>query len=382
MHRIIKLYLGLLLLFVLSGCWSSKTIQHMDYATAIGLDYKDGFYITYIQVLSFSQVAKTETMEIGKSIPVWVGKGQGKTVSEALSSLYRTSQLRVYWGHVRAIVFSDAFARNKQALQQAYDSINRYREIRYNILVYGTKEPLPKILTQQSILNLSPLDTILDSPQDSYEQQSEIAPQYAFRVISEINEPMRATYLPTLATTDESWTENEKKKSMFLNDGAYIMQNKEFKGWFSLDDLIGSKWMEKRTKRFLINVPAGDNPHIAISLNNPRYRIKPYIDKNEVKFNIDVRIKGNVEEMTENYSISKLEAEAAAVVRSQILHTYRKGLPNQTDILNLLGVFYRNQPREWQRLNKMNKIVLKEDTLNKISVKITLIHTGKYKARI
>ncbi|UVI32622.1 Ger(x)C family spore germination protein [Paenibacillus spongiae] len=381
MIRLAKLCLGVTLLFALTGCWGSKTIQSMDYATAIGLDYKDGLFHSYVQVLSFSQVAKTETLEIGKSIPIWVGKGKGKTVAEAFSSLYRTSQLRIFWGHVRAIVFTDNFIKNKHAQLQAYDALNRYREIRYNILVYVTKEAMPKVLTQRAILNLSPLETILDSPEESYKQQSELPPQYRFRVISEVNEPLRATLLPTLAITEESWIEDEKKKPMFLNNGAYIVQNKELKGWFSLDDLIGYKWLEERTKRFLINVPPNEPPHTAIILTNPRYRIKPFVANNAVRFNIDVYMKGNIEEMTHDTTIDKLEAQAAAVVRGQILHTYKTGVRKQTDIYGLLALLHRNEPDMYHKLNREGKIALKEDTLNKITVKIKIIHTGKYKAR-
>ncbi|RIE05336.1 Ger(x)C family spore germination protein [Cohnella faecalis] len=61
----------------------------------------------YMQVLNFTNVAKTENAELGKSIPIWVGKSTGKTLAEALGKIKETSQKSVYWGHVKVIVLTE-----------------------------------------------------------------------------------------------------------------------------------------------------------------------------------------------------------------------------------------------------------------------------------
>lgn len=143
---------GLLLLS--PGCSDSKPIQNMAYVTAIGLDYKDGHFITYAQVLNFLNVAKSESNEIGKNIPVWIGRGTGKTVTESLSSLSETSQIRMFWGHVKVVVVDEELLKSQAIVRQSYEAINRYREVRYNILLYSTKTPMVDIFKQKSIFNL------------------------------------------------------------------------------------------------------------------------------------------------------------------------------------------------------------------------------------
>jgi Ger(x)C family germination protein len=354
----------------------------MAYVTAICLDYKDGHFIVYTQVLNFSNVAKSDKFEIGKNVPVWIGKGEGVTAVEALSSIYATSQLRMYWGHVKVIVCSESILKDKKSIQQAYDAINRYREVRYNILLYGTKESFSEILAQKSLFNSSPLDTIMDTPEDVYVQRSNIEPQYAYKIIAELNEEGRTVLLPSLSITRQQWQEDQKKKAMFKVDGAYTFQDHEFTGWFSEDDLKGVRWFHKNTKRVLANIPDNKKPTGAIILIKPKHSIQPLIEKDEARFNIYIETNGYVEEMTENVSVKTMEEQAANVIRTEILTAYKKGLSTQTDLLNLFGEVYRKDPQAWYRFKEENHLVLKEDTLNKIDVKVTLMHTGKYKGRV
>lgn len=382
MKVIVKLYIVLAMLLVESGCWDSKTIQTMAYVTALGIDYKDGHFITYIQVLNFSNVAKSEKLEIGKNVPIWIGKGEGMTVIEALSSIYATSQLRVYWGHIKAIVLKEGILKNKFALRQAYDAINRYHEVRYNILLFTTKESFSEILTQKSLFNFSPLDTIMDTPEETYAQRSFIQPQYGYKQIAELNEKGRTVILPTLSITKEEWQEDQKEKAMFKINGAFAMHEHQLTGWFSEDDLKGVRWFNKKSKRVFVNIPDNKNPSGTLVLSKPHHRIQMLIDQDEVRFNIYIEARAVVEEMTENVSIKKMEEQAAQVVRDEILTTYRKGLSTQSDLLNLFGEVYRNNPQEWHRLNDGGHLVLKEDTLKKIDIKVKLMQTGKYKGRV
>ncbi|MZQ86244.1 Ger(x)C family spore germination protein [Paenibacillus sp. 5J-6] len=382
MKVIIKLNIILAVTFMVSGCWDSKTIQNMAYVTALGLDYKDEHYITYVQILNFSNIARSDQISIGKNLPIWIGKGEGKTVAEALSSIYATSQLRIYWGHIKAIICTEDLLKSKAALRQVYDAINRYPEVRYNILLYGTKESFTDIFTQKSLLNLSPLDTIMDTPEESFKQRSSIQPQYGYKNIAELNEKGRTVILPTISITKQEWQEDQMKKAMFRIDGAYAMHYHQLAGWFSEDDLKGVRWFNKKTNRIFINIPDNKKPSGSLVLTKPHHKILPLIKHDEARFDLYVEARATVTEMTENASKKMMEDQAEQVVRDEIISTYRKGLSKQADLLNLFKEVYRNDPKAWHRLNDGGHLVLKEDTLNNIEVRVQLIQSGKYKGRV
>lgn len=246
--------IGIVFVLILNGCWNSKDIQNMDYVTAIGLDYANGKYITYVQVLNFSNVGRSENVEIGKLVPSWIGRGEGKTISQSLSSIYSTSQMRVFWGHVKAIVCSENVL--KKGLVEAYNAMNRYGDVRYNILIYGTREKLSDIFIQKSMFNLSPLDTVMFTPEQTYSQRSSILSIISNQFIAQINEPGEPAMLPSLSINRTVWKEDLKNKPMLQIDGAYFFHKDKMAAWLSEQELSGARWTQKQLKRSLINIPA------------------------------------------------------------------------------------------------------------------------------
>ncbi|NOV01880.1 Ger(x)C family spore germination protein [Paenibacillus planticolens] len=364
-----------------TGCWNSKDIQTMAYVTAIGMDYEDGKYITYVQVLNFSNVAKSESTQLGKNVPLWIGKGEGVTVTETFNSIYATSQLRVYWGHVKAIVCTERFLSNGQRVKEAYDMLNRYREVRYNVLLYGTKESLRDIFQQKSILNLSPIDSLLDNPSQIYSQRSYITPHYGFKIISEINEAGQSAMLPSIAIDKGAWTEDKQPRTMFRIDGAFYSQDSQFLGWMSEKELEGFRWLQEKLARSPINIPDIKKPVAAIVMIKPKSRILPVIRDGKVYYTIKLKINAYVDEMVENVTTKDMERLAEQVIEDQIRKTYAIGLSKKIDVLQLGERLYRNYPQKWHELNRKTDFKLDANSLDKVEVKVNLQHTGKYKAR-
>ncbi|WP_239616703.1 Ger(x)C family spore germination protein [Cohnella mopanensis] len=370
----------LICLLSLSGCWNSKDIQNLDYVTAIGLDYLNGKYITYVQVLNFTNVGRSETVEVGKIVPIWIGRGEGKTVSQSLSSIYSTSQMRIFWGHVKSIVCSENLL--KHGVEEAYNAMNRFGEVRYNILIYGTKENLEDIFVQKSIFNLSPLDTIMFTPEQIYAQRSSILSISGNRFIAEINEPGEPAMLPSLSINRRVWKEDKKNKSMLQIDGAYFFHGDKMAAWLSEAELAGARWTQKQLKRSLINVPA-EGPTIAsIVLINPKYKVDFVIKNGEVLFDIHLKLDATLDEMEEDSSIRKLEQLAETVVKDEIMSCFRLGIDRKIDVLRLEEALYRNRPKQWHALHKDKKYILNHDSLKSINVKVNLINSGKYKGRV
>ncbi|SFE27092.1 germination protein, Ger(x)C family [Paenibacillus algorifonticola] len=371
---------GLLLLS--PGCFDSKPIQNMAYVTAIGLDYKDGHFITYAQVLNFLNVAKSDKNEIGKNIPVWIGRGTGKTVTEALSSLSETSQIRMFWGHVKAIVVDEELLKSKAIVRQSYEAINRYREVRYNILLYSTKTPMIDIFKQKSIFNLPALDSILDTPEDVHAQRSNIDPQYGYKFIAEFNEPGITAMIPTIGITKEVWREDAQKKPMFKITGAFFIRQNEKISWFSETELLGRKWVQKENKRSILLIGNKEEPTATLVIIKPHYRIRHVRNNKQLQFKVELKARAFVEEMIKDATVKEMEALAAKAIRDEMMATYEKGLATQTDLLNLFAELYRSDAKLWHQLHNSKQLLLNQNTLGQIDVKVTISNTGKYKGRL
>ncbi len=353
----------------------------MAYVTAVGLDFDNGKFITYVQILNFAGLAKSDSTQVGKNIPVWVGKGEGITVTEAFNEIYATSQLRVFWGHVKAIVCTERYLKKTEKVKEAYDMINRYREIRYNVLLYGTKESINDIFVQKSILNMSPIDSLLDSPFQVYSQRSFITPHEGLRVISEINEAGQSAMLPSISIDKQAWTEDKNSKSMFRIDGAFYYSHEMLLGWMSEKELEGFRWLQEKLDRSFINIPDTNNPVASIVLVKPKSRIIPIIQDGNVYYTIKLNINAYVDEIIKDTSIQEMESMANQVVEDQIRKTFAVGLKKKIDVLQLGERLYRNYPKKWHELDKNSDFNLDANSLDKVLVKVNLQHTGKYKER-
>ncbi|TVY01926.1 Ger(x)C family spore germination protein [Cohnella terricola] len=380
MIRLAYSLFGLLLLLLLSGCWNSKDIQNMDYATAVGIDYLNGQYITYIQLLNFANVGRNENVEIGKNVPIWVGKGVGRTISESLTSIYATSQMRIFWGHVKAVVFSESVL--KKGIEDAYNSFYRFGEVRYNIYVYGTKENLHDIFIQKSVFNLSPLDTIMISPEETYSQRSFIVPLKGNRIIAQISEPGEPAIMPSISIAKDVWSEEKKGKSMLKINGAFFFKGQKMAAWLSEQELSGTRWTQRQLRRSLVQIPSGGPVVANLVLINPQYDVKSDVKDGKAVFDIRLKLDATLDELLKNVPIRFLEEQAENHVRDEIMESFRMGLNKQVDVLKLEETLYRNHPRKWHALRDNQPFILNGASIRSITVKVHLRNTGKYKGRV
>lgn len=364
-------------IFILNGCTKLPEIQNMAYATAIGIDYDKGKWIAYAQVLNFTNISHGEQMKLGESVPVWVGIGEGETIAIALTDISRTAQLEVFWGHVKAIVMTENTL--KKGVVEVYNAINRYREVRYNILLYGTKTDLTDILTQKSLLNLSPLSTVMFTATQSSAPLSIIMPTTGNRIISNLNEPGEPAMIPSIDIENKDWKEDKKVKPMFSLSGGYFFQNKKMIGWMSESDLEGMRWAEKGLKGVSLQVKVNDSPAAVIMFSKPKMRIKSVVEKGDIRFKLKVEATGYVIELMQDVTMEQLNKSAVEAIQKEIITTYRKAIKLKCDPFQLRQSLYRSSPSEFNKLSATNAFFLTDDSLGEINVKVNLISTGKYK---
>ncbi|MGR5878714.1 Ger(x)C family spore germination protein [Bacillus pacificus] len=102
----------------------------------------------------------------------------------------------------------------RQDIKDSIDFINRYREIRYNILLYATKEPIDDILKTKAFFTLSGLSTILHEPKERYKQRSYIQPKQFYQFIRDSDPMGQTAYIPSLKISTENWKEESKKSTI------------------------------------------------------------------------------------------------------------------------------------------------------------------------
>ncbi|OLS33806.1 hypothetical protein BTR22_19990 [Alkalihalophilus pseudofirmus] len=361
--------------FILSGCSDIKELQNANYATAIGVDFKEGKYESYIQMVNLDQVATTEGGGRGEP-QMLVSKAVANTFEEAFFEVYQTAQQRIIWAHVTSIVLSDSAL--DEGFQHIFDALTRYYEFRLTPWVFGTSEPIEEVLSQTGFFAKTSLDTVMHNPMRSYEQSSKIRPIKLQRLAREMFEPSQTTYIPSLAIDQSHWEKNNEDESKLKINGAFFIQNEHFKGFYTVDQLKGLRWITSDTQRASLVVPGGSDTEYVIILKDPVPRTSAHVKEDKPSFDIGVSMRGYFTNRNENNHLllPQITQQSIRVVEEEIRALYQLGIENNVDFLNLEHLFFRKHPKEWLTLREDGQLFIDEDSLNEITIHFNIKHTG------
>ncbi|MBM4764763.1 Ger(x)C family spore germination protein [Bacillus sp. B15-48] len=354
-------------------------IENQNFATAIGVDYRDDEFHVYIQMLGLSSVAKNEG---GEKPPaeVYVSETSGKTFIDAFFKAYFTAQERFLWAHVTAIVLSEAAL--EKGLDSVFDGLTRYYEFRPTPWIFGTKSSVSDILSTLGFFNQNSLNTILHSPESSYEQSSTIRPAKLNQFAREFFEPGRTTYIPSLTIDDKQWEKNKKNEAKLAIDGAFFLKNEKYKGYFPFEKLKGMRWLTPETVRASLLLPTEKDPEFLVVLEDQMVKINPEKQDGQFHFNVLYLANGIVSNRMKNNTIDvdTMEDFVKKGIISEVRQLYQLGLEYEIDFLNLEHQLYRKYHGEWKKLKDQDS-PLREDSIKSIKAHITLEHSGSFKNR-
>ncbi|SOC15901.1 Ger(x)C family germination protein [Ureibacillus xyleni] len=374
MTKVKKVILLFWLCTILSGCWDLKEVERMFYIHGLGVDYKDGLYEITFQLISFSNVAKTEQVN-QDVIQSEVSTAKGKTPDEAIFDLYHAIDEVVYWGHLQFIVFSDEVLKEKR-LDPVINMITRFRDTRYQTWVYSTDKSIEDFLLVTPLLKRSITLTKLADPLNSYDQASFVKPITLRQLIIELNEPNHEARMPAIKLKEDWKTQKGPDKSVEF-EGYGVVSKLGFKGFIKDDDAHGIQWVMEETKRGQITTTTKGNQDLTIIIQNVKPKIIPIVNGDSVKFDIDVRLTGSLNDFIGDLKSDEIKEVIRKKVAEEILVSYKAALEKNIDIYRLSEVLYRDNVKLWKKIHKDGIIPLTEDSIRNINIKVEKLDTGR-----
>lgn len=375
-----KILLPLLLLVtLLSGCWDVSEPQRMYYIEGVGIDFKDGQYEVYMQIIDFTNIAKSDQRN-PEAVQAEVGHAKGKTIDEAIFKLYQSIDQKVFWGHITYLIFSEN-ALKKEKPNQMIDSFLRHKDTRYTIWVYCTQDSIEDILLTTPIINKAITLSKLGNPLNSYEQESLVEPINLRRLIIGLNEPSHEVKIP-LITLNKDWETSKKKSEATELTGVGVISKDAFKGYIQGDQIMGIQWMSDETIRgdLTIKLDEGDNNYLTISLKKIHVKINPIVkNKDNVKFNINIKFDVTIDGIQGKVTDQEIREAVIDQVKKDVKSTYEEALKKDMDIYRLSEELYRQNVKVWKKLETNGKIILTEDSIDTIEVNVNKINPGRKK---
>lgn len=370
----------LLLILMLTGCWDIKEVQHSNFITALGVDYAEGRYIIYAQLLDFAEIAKQEgKVETGKG-KIWIGKGEGKTIDEALSSLYPASEQQTLWTHVRAIVFSKALL--DKHLPESINSLIQTRDLRYTPWVFGTDKEIPDIFSSISLLNESTLNSELLDPEEVFKQYSFVRPIRVIELMNGVKEPAVTKILPLISWTDEVWKGEGKPVPQVKLVAAYAIAQGQNRGLLDPTMLQGARYVAfKNVGQYplAMTMEGGSPMTLIISHCDPHIRIGAGVDNLRVRIRVGVKAYITESGMTGKVTAATIKALAEKKIEQDIRRAFTAAKAKNIDLYNLEEKLYRYDQARWKQLRSRGKPLISLMELDQVTPVVTIVHSSSYK---
>lgn len=367
-------YFLLLSVFLLGGCWDSNEPERMLYIHGLGVDYEDGQYVTYAQIIDFSNIAKSEQPNNPDAIQAEVGRGKGRTLSEAMHDLYESADQKINWGHFSYVVFSEAFLKSGQ-MNMVLNTFTRFSETRYNIWVYSTKDPLEEVMLTTPLINRAISLSKLSDPLNSYEQQSLIEPLNIRKLIIDLTEPSYVSSIPFVKLI-EDWTTKKGKEPVTLIAGGSLITATQFKGILQQEEARGLQWLNDKTQESGLTIEDVGNEKQTISFifEHLHVDVKPVFEEQQLFFDVYVHGNATLRSFAESLSQKEMKEAIQKQITKEIRTTFEAALALDADVYRLGEYLYRQSPTKWKELKD---VPLSEDSLRNIHIRVEKLIVGR-----
>lgn len=370
----------ILLMPILTSCWDVNEPERMLYIHGIGVDFEDGQYQVYSQIIDFSNTAKSD-QPVTKAIQSEVGFATGETIDEAIFELYHSIDQRVFWGHYSYLILSEEAMKNGR-LNSIVDSFIRYRETRYQIWVYSTRDPVKDVLLVTPIINKAITLSKLGDPINSFKQESFIEPLNFRELIIALNEPSYEARIPYISVI-ENWETVEGPNTSAKLTGVGVIAPNQFKGFITEEKVNGLQWMTNATKRGEVTTKLNldEQSYLTVIIDKLKVKVKPIVENDNVTFDIDVRVDVTVSNIEGKITPSEIRKETAKQIKKEIEATYEEGLKHDVDIYRLSEHLYRKDVKTWKRIQEDGKVDLTKDSIHNLNVKVEKIESSRKSLR-
>ncbi|QDQ02951.1 Ger(x)C family spore germination protein [Lysinibacillus fusiformis] len=376
MKKKIILIISLAATLFLSGCWDVSEPQRMYYILGVGIDFKDDQYEIFMQIIDFSNVAKSEKPN-QNSTQAEIGRSKGKTMEEAFFKLYRSIDQKVFWGHMTYLILSEEAMKSEHAVP-IIDSFLRHRETRYQIWAYSTQDSIEEILLITPIINKSLTASKLSNPLNTGAQESFVEPINLRKLIVGLNEPSHEISIP-LVTINKKWQTTDQPSEETALTGVGVLSKDGFKGFIKDDAARGMQWMlgEKSQGEVTFKLKNKEHDYLTVDLEKLGLDVKPIVKNNDVKFEIALTFNATVNGFKGEVTSDEIREGIVKQIKKDIKTTYGEALKMDSDIFRLSEYLYRNNVKIWKKLEVDGKIPLTEDSISKLDVLVNKVSPGR-----
>ena len=349
----------ILIIGLLTGCWSSYEINKLAIVTLLGIDLDEsGNYKVSALVVQPTSSSGT-TQSTGHMEPhVLIASSTGNGLYDSLRKLSSALPKKIYWSHLQAIIIGQQAAKEKMV--PALDIMLRQHEFRNNIEVLVTKGTAAEIIglkpNLQGSMGAEVRGVVKFSQNSAMSLVNDIA-HFAQDLSNEMRDHITGEISPSIEKGVEIRKDNKKAPAISIRGSAVFRENR-FVGWMNKDETRGVLFLLNRVRRGLLEIPCENaSGKVNLQLTRVSSQKSPKIVNGSPEMEVTINANAEIDELTcpgvhlNSVQIEKWNRLLEQEIRNSIEKALQKGQKEwRADIFQFGDAFYKKHPRDWEKL--------------------------------
>ncbi|WCF07918.1 Ger(x)C family spore germination protein [Paenibacillus thiaminolyticus] len=362
MAYISRMLIILLVLAMLTGCWSRREVNDLIIAVAMGVDRVGEEYRVSVQVVDPGEI--TAKKASGRS-PVTVYTEKGKTVFEAVRRMTTTSARKIYFSHLRMFLIGEETARG--GIGHVIEFLSRDHEFRTDFYIAIARNMnAENILKNYTSIEKLPANKMFSSLEMSSQSWAATGTVKLDELVTDLMAEGKSPVITGIGHIGDI-EEGMTKKNVEVTEpparlkyrGMAVFRSDKLIGWLNEDESKGYNYIRGKVKSTVGVLPC---PHADGNLSFEQIRMNSRIrvdrHNHPPKVSIDINVVTNIGEsqckidLTNPNVIQKLENSAEKKVKLAIEGTLKKARQLRTDFVGLGAAIHRSAPEAWGKLKR------------------------------
>ncbi len=351
----IIMVIAVVFLAAVPGCWSNYELERRALVVALGVDKGSaGRLLVSAQMVVPSRYVTMQRAPggggRGGEKPYFVASAEAPTMAEAARMLAKKAGREVFFSFLEIVVIGKDLA--KEGIAPVTEWVNRAREQRLRTLLAVSAGTAKEVVEASGAgLERIPAAYLRSSVLAFLHSSSRVVRSDFFGFLTDVSLPGKE---PVAARIIVSKTSGKKQAQV---SGSAVFRGYRLAGWLTETETRGYLWITGGIRRGIISASLPGGEEAAFTIRGGRTKIAAsFVDGSPV-FNIDIKMKANVEE-THDLDLALDRPETLegleTIVEEQISREVQSALAMArelgADIFGLGEVIHRQCPAGWKQI--------------------------------
>ncbi|QEY34450.1 Ger(x)C family spore germination protein [Caproiciproducens galactitolivorans] len=360
LKKIFAILLSVALCLGLTGCWNSRELNTLAFATSLGLDKTDKGILMTVQVFNPRAIASQKTVN---ETYVIIYTQEGKDIMEMVRRMITQSPRKINVTHLQTVIFGEEFA--KEGIGPALDFFSREHQFRTDIyFTVAYDSTANQILRTQSKLDANPSNNLFSSIKSSDQIWAGSKSVKIIELINSIISDGKEAVVTGVEITSrrpgrDTLGELEKMEDdpIRVRNLAFFKGDK-FAGWLDEDECKGYNYLMGNVWDTVGYVEAPEIGKITTEITNMEADRNVELVNGKPVIHVSLKFRSNIENVTGTLDISKvenlrkIEMLCEKKLKKQCLKSLAHTKEYGSDIFGFGELIHRKYPSYWKTVKE------------------------------